>query len=1128
MAVTYSYSYENLTNIDNAYSTEDYGLISSASTSSQDFGQTTDIPDNPPNTNEFDWYFISVNQSLIPFGSFSSLSSGQESVTYSYVPSGLLFNFAAQSVDDNVTFTWVGNGTLFEIGNGLERTLRPYVSSGTLRLGEGSESANSVTLSLGDTLITSVSGIALESETDVYVGIGTIFVSQELVHPNIDYTPAYSGTGLINISGSAVIENNYAYASSGTLFGFGEKLESRTFIYDESSIVVSTISDYGFISAIPTQFSEDYGDLNPADGNSDYGVISGISSGIPETLNPFGSIFVSGASPNKEIQIYGKDYITSGKLTISGKPLIHPDVDYTPALTGSGLITFSGNVIESETDSYVGSGSATFSGTALESLSAQTPEDFVLYSFSGAALESFSAQTPEDTQLFVISGFILESETDSYVGSGSATFSGTLVEKDVDSYVGSGLITLSGSSTDSYTAQTPEDFVLYSFSGTALESFSAQTPEDFVLYSFSGTLVEKDVDSYVGSGSATFSGTLVEKDVDSYVGSGSATLSGAALESFSAQTPEDFVLYSFSGAALESFSAQTPEDTQLFVISGTSVPARHFILDGIGNVSISGTLVEKDVDSYVGVGTLTLPTLQGIYNKNLEYKVSETPPPITLSDSLVERVGYSTVGVGTIFTTISSRNYSNVYPGAGGNLPDNAGIGTIRINDDKGLTITKAELPVAGSGTISLTGQAFESYGYTNYNGSGISTISGIASTRKFGTYTYTGICSAIISQQTTPIIIKSTSAYFGSGFFNLSGQFETRKTYEYLGNGSLFVIDSADESATFNPAESSVLYSISGSALESYVIQPDEDVVLYEIIGNSVEKTTSSYNGSGEINLSTESATTFFVPSYPGNVLFNFITKTSDDEIITCDSEEVTCDYESDANVKFIANPPENTILFEFDGNALTRETNNYEYETLASYTLSGSYQDLRIVYSESGIGTIFTFTSSLEKESESYIGLGSLFALSGSSESYSAQTPDSSVLLTIGGSATTEVEFEYAVVGIGLFNFNGLANTKEIKVFSQIASGNLTLSGELIYPNIKFIPAVISSGSINIIGSSNNSLTKTYEDTFGTLFGFSSGFESFTPSTYVGIGSITIQEISGISINNPYQIPRTYVVII
>lgn len=32
-----------------------------------------------------------------------------------------------------IVLTWIGNGTLFEIDNGLERTVSPYLASGTVR-----------------------------------------------------------------------------------------------------------------------------------------------------------------------------------------------------------------------------------------------------------------------------------------------------------------------------------------------------------------------------------------------------------------------------------------------------------------------------------------------------------------------------------------------------------------------------------------------------------------------------------------------------------------------------------------------------------------------------------------------------------------------------------------------------------------------------------------------------------------------------------------------------------------------------------------------------------------------------------------------------------------------------------
>lgn len=196
--------------------------------------------------------------------------------------------------------------------------------------------------------------------------------------------------------------------------------------------------------------------------------------------------------------------------------------------------------------------------------------------------------------------------------------------------------------------------------------------------------------------------------------------------------------------------------------------------------------------------------------------------------------------------------------------------------------------------------------------------------------------------------------------------------------------------------------------------------------------------------------------------------------------------------------------------------------------YTLSGTYQDIKLTHSESGIGTIFITSTSLESDRDVYIGSGTLFGLSGGSESYSAQTPESTIILQISGSATTSIESDYPVVGIGLFTLSGSAITSEIATYTQIASGSITLSGQLVYPDIIFVPSPDGTGTINILGSSNESFVRIYDNATGNLFAFSSGFESFAKSTYTGIGTIYIQEVSGSTTNNPFQIPRTYVVII
>ena len=180
-------------------------------------------------------------------------------------------------------------------------------------------------------------------------------------------------------------------------------------------------------------------------------------------------------------------------------------------------------------------------------------------------------------------------------------------------------------------------------------------------------------------------------------------------------------------------------------------------------------------------------------------------------------------------------------------------------------------------------------------------------------------------------------------------------------------------------------------------------------------------------------------------------------------------------------------------------------------------------------GIGTLFTISGGSEINVNSYRGDGSLFAISGSSESKSSQTPENTILINIFGTASTKLESEYSYSGIGTAYINGSAFILFETNYPYSGIGSITLSGELVYPDVKFIPTPKGFGLFTLSGISSNNGSYV-DELFGSksLFAFSGGLESFSKSTYTGLGTIHIQEVSSIAINNPFQIPRTYVCII
>ena len=547
----------------------------------------------------------------------------------------------------------------------------------------------------------------------------------------------------------------------------------------------------------------------------------------------------------------------------------------------------------------------------------------------------------------------------------------------------------------------------------------------------------------------------------------------------------------------------------------------------------------------------------------------------------------------TVLYTFSgdARRYSPIYPRNAIPGDPGSGIGTIRINDDAGLTITRAVLPYFGRGTIFLNGIGLESFSIVKYDGSGLLTFSGISSNREINVYQdYVTSGIITISQQTQQITEKHTESYVGIGTIIKFATLSERVVNDYTASGSInlgkiaptvgteVIFSSALESFSAQTPENTVLYTFSGSALESYSAQTPEDTVLYTFIGSLVENITKSYSGEGLISLS-GNATERIVVDPPASGNIRFTTHLSDNLYDTCDSIDITSDYQNSAFVSFIANPPESTQLFNISGFANTSEINLYEYVGVGNLTFSGSLVE-RQTDSYAGIGTLFTVSGGSEINVNSYEGGESLFTISGTSEFKSSQTSKNIILINIFGTASIKFESEYSYSGIGTAYINGSAFTKleseysysgvgsitlsgelvppdiqyipaprETFPYSGIGTvyidgsastifdsnyfysgtGGITLSGELVHPDIQFIPAFKTSGLFAISGISSNSISRVgILSGNRNLFAFSGGFESFSKPTYIGLGTIYIQEVSGIGINNPFQIPRTYVVII
>jgi hypothetical protein len=500
-----------------------------------------------------------------------------------------------------------------------------------------------------------------------------------------------------------------------------------------------------------------------------------------------------------------------------------------------------------------------------------------------------------------------------------------------------------------------------------------------------------------------------------------------------------------------------------------------------------------------------------------------------INDTALESRTYSNYDGSGILHEFSgnARTYSPIYPR---NAVPGSGIGTIRID---GSTIPRVTISYVGKGTILFNGSCLERSAIGNYDGFGVLTFSKSSVEKEIDSYVGFGTISVFgelihPNIDYTPHYGIEENIGIGTVGIQFSGSSIERETDSYIGSGTLSVSRSLIEieKETDSYIGSGTL-TVSGLALESYSTQTPKNTVLYEFSGNSQDYLNNNYGGSGQLTLGSASRTQF-IPINFASGTFRFAAYLSDNLYDTCDSVDITSDYGSSAFVSFTANAPKSTQLVNILGSANTSEINVYDYVGIGNFALSGS-QIERKTNSYAGIGTLVTLSGDSEVNVNSYSGNGSLFAISGSSDSKSSQILENTILINILGTASTKLEYEYSYSGIGTEYINGSAVTSFESDYPYSGVGLITLSGELVYPDIKFIPAPKGFGLFTVFGNSSNS-GSYIDELFGnkSLFAVSGGFESFSKSTYIGLGTIYIQEVSSVAINNPFEIPRTYVVII
>ena len=263
--------------------------------------------------------------SLFAVGGISETKASAELVAGTSIFNGTAEeSFIAQTPENTATLTLSGETTAFRLrefdGSGtltLSNDIKvvtgvrnSIIVSGTL-FGLGSAAESIVVPSAASAILTEITGAADTRYLQVFqdfVPSGTFTISGELTHPDIDYTPAYTGIGNVTISGIADITRKITQVGVGTATLSG----SATLRFTADSVEGTVLFDTKGASAITKL----------------HWLYSPTASGITT---------ISGVGITKPIQTYGyygddKDPGTSGGFTFSNTPLVHPDVRYIPSI----------------------------------------------------------------------------------------------------------------------------------------------------------------------------------------------------------------------------------------------------------------------------------------------------------------------------------------------------------------------------------------------------------------------------------------------------------------------------------------------------------------------------------------------------------------------------------------------------------------------------------------------------------------------------------------------------------------------------------------------------------------------------------------------------------------------------
>ena len=942
------------------------------------------------------------------------------------------------------------------------------------------------------------------------------------------FVPSLAGTGLFDVVTGYSPQESYPwlpepgvgrtynfskgnYSGSGTILKFGEKIESATYSYNESSIKIFSEASLGTILDVPVYDPEfgDWGSISAgAEGQLDFEQLVGF--GFTESVYPLtgtGStnplsygvaLTFAGNAATREIQVYGinpGDHlypqpldISSGIVTISGTPLVHPFVDYTPHYgieKNIGIGTYAFRLSDvADTDrirDYVASGTIPLLSGAAESITKVYDEyDVVIVdeiSYEGIldtpayngyddwgsitvihdptevwgpiiGFGSFIPSLPSVTTypfgLFnIVNGF---SPQESYpwlpepgVGR-SWSFSKGL-------YTGVGNVSISGLGTDQAIYETLKiygvDFVTgWVDSGELSTNWTDQW---------------KNFCNGTGFGGAANGGYIV---IDDYVVTYVANVAGQnLLNQFIANAvvgKRDYVNFDFGPAAKWSSGYKLASTTLITDLSELTDEYSYAPFQIGAQAGIAFKLPDFVEETFGLLGNIN----ELYASKRISGELVHPLIDLTPHYGIEKNIGIGTTGI-QITGTSSGIEKFTANPPENTQLFQFVGIVTAekrvvfnppedtQLFQTFGYITEKVGFNYVGVGTVALTGTAIEKVRFDTPENTQLFDVSGIGSTKEIQVY---GINPGDH--------LYPQPADFSGGLITISGElnhpdidytphYGIEKNIGIGTTGILFRIGvgtSPDSEGIPRDAETySNRYPINdkvpGTGIGTILFDQIRDTAKYGVL--------TPYAGLGTFYASTGYSPQEVYPYAPLGIgkswSFTRSTYIASGSLFT-PSAAITQEvnvygyYGDDRD-------PGTSGLFTISSGSIEKEVESYvaggeisigRLGRVTIDSLSQTFDQLWPTFDTEGVDYIYS--SAYYTETDAYAGTGSLLSLTGASEAYSAQTPEDTQLFVISGIGFESYSAQTPETEV-LYGFNGTIEIRSSK--SEVGIGQLDTSG-------------------------------------------------------------------------------------